>query len=224
LNKLVKEKFTRAILSNKININQNLIAMQLFQSEPMLVIMNHELEIIKQIPFESFKGSDESFIYVCDRPTGQDLQNRFCFNIKVVDWSLETVKILNFQIRNRNEPFFHDIQDPWGIFFSNFKSIKNYYVLEILKFIFVYNQNGVLIRKIETDHEPEHLDSMLSHKECITLIKKNKLNHYDLKGKIIKETNLINIKFKKRNTNFQVKFNSNNDVIIFDAYSDKLYL
>ena len=80
LNKLVKEKFTETILSNQININQNLIAMQLFQPEPMLVIMNHELEVIKQIPIDagSIKGSDESFIYVCDRPTDQDLQNIFC--------------------------------------------------------------------------------------------------------------------------------------------------
>ena len=59
LNKLVKEKFTETILSNQININQNLIALQLIQkNEPMLVIMNHELEIIKQIPFDTFKGSD----------------------------------------------------------------------------------------------------------------------------------------------------------------------
>ena len=53
-------------ISNQININHNLIALQLIhKNEPTLVIMNHELEVIKQIPIDtgSIKGSDKSFIY-----------------------------------------------------------------------------------------------------------------------------------------------------------------
>ena len=230
MNKLVKEKFTETILSNQININHNLIALQLIhKNEPTLVIMNHELEVIKQIPIDtgSIKGSDKSFIYICDRPTHQDFENnRLSLNIKVLDWSLETVKNINFQNRNRNEPFFHDIQDTLDLFITRFKSIKNNYVLKSLNDLFIYNENGVLIRKIETELTFEFLDLIHDQKECIILINENlnKLNYYDLNGKLIKETNLININFSKRKTNFQVKFNSNNNVIIFDAYSNILHL
>ncbi len=230
LKKLVKEKFTEIILSNQLNINHNLIALKLIQqNEPMLVIMNHELEVIKQIPIDtgSIKGSDKSFIYICDRPTNQDFDNnRLSLNIKVLDWSLETVKNINFQNRNRNEPFFHDLQDTLDLFITRFKSIKNNYVLKSLNNLFIYNENGALIRKIDTELTFEFLDSIHDQKECIILINENlnKLNYYDLNGKLIKETNLINIKFSKRKTDFQVKFNSNNDVIIFDAYSNILHL
>ncbi len=124
LNKLESENFNENIFYGKINLNHNLIAMDSYsQNESNLVIMNYDLEVVNQIPVGIVNGADNFFIYTSDKLENEE----YSFNIKVMDWSLETVKTLQFQCTNRMDPFFYDIQQSSELKngHASFKFLKN---------------------------------------------------------------------------------------------------
>jgi hypothetical protein len=212
LNKLEKEKFIEKIFYEQINFNHNLIAMRSYsQNESNLVVMNYDLEVVNQIPVGTLRGADDSFIYTSDI-----LENgEHSTDIKVVDWSLETVKTLQFQCTNRMDPFFYDIQYSFSLKrgYVSLKFLTNIFFLKSEFTVSLYNENGSSIKTISCNYG----NSFKLHNENIVIFNQNenKLSYYDSKvNLVIKEINLINIKLK-RNHN-PVKFDSNDKILIFD--------
>ena len=151
LNKLEREKFTENTFYEKINANHNLIALcSCSQNESNLIIMNYDLEVVNQIPIGILRGTDDSFIYTSDK-----LENHvYSTDIKVIDWSLETVKTIQFQCNNKKEPFFFDIQySHWIKGYASFKSLKNVFILKYGNNVSLYNDNGSSIARISCNYE-----------------------------------------------------------------------
>ena len=212
LNKLEKEKFIENIFYEQINFNHNLIAMRSYsQNESNLVVMNYDLEVVNQIPVGFLRGADDSFIYTSDK-----LQNgEHSTDIKVVDWSLETVKTLQFQCTNRMDPFFYDIQYSFSLKtgYVSFKFFENIFFLKSANTVSLYNENGSSIKTISCNYG----NSFKFHNEKIVIFNQseNKLSYYDSKVElVIKEINLINIKLNRYKN--PLKFDSNDKILIFD--------
>ncbi len=211
LNKLEREKFTENTFYEKINANHNLIAMcSCSQNESNLIIMNYDLEVVNQIPIGILRGTDDSFIYTSDK-----LENHvYSTDIKVIDWSLETVKTIQLQCNNKIEPFFFDIQySHWIKGYASFKSLKNAFILKYGNNVSLYNEDGSSIARISCNYE----NSFKFNKENIIVVSKNenKLYYFDLKADLVKEVNLINIKLNKY-YQYPAKFDSNEKILFFD--------
>jgi len=212
LNKLEKEKFIENIYYEQINVNHNLIAMRSnSQNESNLVIMNYDLEVVNQIPVGILRGADNSFIFASDKSENGE----YSTDIKVINWSLETVKTLQFQCTNTMDPFFYDIQYSFSLKrgYVSLKIFENIFFLKYMNTVSLYNENGSSIKSVSCNYG----NLFKFHNENIVIVNKNenKLSYYDSKvDLVIKEINLININLKRYQD--PIKFDSNDKIFIFD--------
>jgi len=214
LNKLEKEKLIENMFYVQIKVNHNLIAMRSnSQNESNLVIMNYDLEMVNQIPVGILRGADDSFIYASDKLENEE----YSTDIKVIDWSLETVKTLQFQCTNSMDPFFYDIQYSF-IFkrgYVSFKIFENIFFLKYMNTVSLYSENGSLIKDLLCRIE----NSLKFHNKNIVCVDnyENKLSYYDSKTDLaIKEINLININLNTMDRQYQIKFDSDDKIFLYD--------
>ncbi len=200
----------------EVFINKDLIALRLSdynQDSNKLVIINQDLEILKEMPnIDIIYWANRSFIYASKKIDSNSLIQ--------FDWSLAKIKSLTFQSDDSTKKFYFENLNSFGKKNFNFMALKNLYFLKSDRILIIYNEFGVLLKKLTFDYyftfNTDHMENFLIYKiknETASLV------YLDLNGKTIKE---IHITIKKIiSYKYTAKFYSNGR--IFFHNNEQIY-
>jgi hypothetical protein len=209
--KILKEKMihNNCCKTLQINNNNNLIALDCFnrigkKKNCNLVIINSNLEIVREKNIKYTRDSDESFIFVrkCS-------ENKNINEITILDWSLNEIKSFEFK-----QPM-TKIRD--------FKYLKDKFIVKTAHSdLKIFDSNYLLLKEIEIDN----CFIFSNSNENIILLQENnnKLIYLNLNGDLLKKINLIDYKiawqgFKDHFNKGAIKFGKNDEIALILDYS-----
>jgi hypothetical protein len=223
---ILNEKLIDNIECDQVYLNKNLIIFRrktsLFANYN-LVLMNHELEILKEIQIGTIRGTGNEFIYASQ----MDNNNTITTDIQVLDWSLEITKTIHLQDENPQQPFYiqnlNFFKAWYNIEFKFFPIVNHAYFLRSNYELFYFEKNGYLYKHFED------IDQAIGivNSDHFLLIFNHHENKYSVHNKSsnIKEIKIINLKLLKKDAVYpQIKFDSNERIYFYEAKHNLLHI
>jgi hypothetical protein len=225
-NIILNEKLINNIECDQVYLNKNSIIFRRKTSltNYNLVLMNNELEILKEIQIGTIRGTDNEFIYASQMDNNN---NKITTDIQVLDWSLDLTKTIHLQDQNPQQPFFiHNLNffKTWyNIEFKFFSIVNHAYFLRSKYELFYFEKNGNLYKHFED------IDQAIGivNSDQFLLIFDHRENKYTVHNKLsnVKEIKIINLKLLKKDAVYpQIKFDSNEKIYFYEAAHNLLHI